>query len=310
MADQDNGPQQIDTPPYPGTTRIENGQAFDVAGKALGAVDDNGKATSAAPAFNFGFKPAPAQPEKPASGFDFGFKPEEQKPEESWFHQNVAQPFMNDVHRIKNAILENEGPGWLPYDILTTKMGIKADEKGEFAGLDWNKEIPIPPPATDAEATTMLKVLQQQRAQFAASNHISLDDLNKQNPLTLDDAKKKIDQLRAQQREEEIRSHDYEGDSKRLISPERLMTVQEAKEHPVLYGLLQFTGQLTTEDNALLMLGTAGMGAAAEGAGEGLAFVTKAAQVSPRLGKLAEVVASTPRLMSAYFAGQMAVGTG
>jgi predicted GNAT family acetyltransferase len=45
----DNSPQQIDTPPYPGTTRIENGQAFDVSGKALGAVDDNGKATSAAP---------------------------------------------------------------------------------------------------------------------------------------------------------------------------------------------------------------------------------------------------------------------
>jgi hypothetical protein len=40
-------PQQIDTPPYPGTTKIENGQAFDVAGNVLGGVDDSGKAASA-----------------------------------------------------------------------------------------------------------------------------------------------------------------------------------------------------------------------------------------------------------------------
>ena len=49
-AELDNGPQQLDTPPYPRTSRIENGQAFDIAGKPLGAVDDNGKATGSAPA--------------------------------------------------------------------------------------------------------------------------------------------------------------------------------------------------------------------------------------------------------------------
>ena len=44
----DTGPPQIDTPPYPGTTRIENGQAYDVSGKSLGAVDDNGVAAGTA----------------------------------------------------------------------------------------------------------------------------------------------------------------------------------------------------------------------------------------------------------------------
>lgn len=80
---QDNGPQQINTPPYPGTTKIDSGQAFDVSGKVLGAVDDDGKAAAKPPApprpFDFGFaqaaKPAAtaAQPAQP-SGFDFGFK--------------------------------------------------------------------------------------------------------------------------------------------------------------------------------------------------------------------------------------------
>src|SRR6266446_5798748 len=88
--EQDQSPQQIDAPPYPGTSKIENGQAFDISGKVLGAVDDNGKAVAkqAAPAqaesaFDFGFKPQPAathqaaaQPAAQPSGFDFGFKPQ------------------------------------------------------------------------------------------------------------------------------------------------------------------------------------------------------------------------------------------
>src|SRR6266851_4936421 len=49
---------QINTPPYPGTTRIEDGKAFDVAGKVLGSVDDSGQATSDA---------AQAAPTQPAS---------------------------------------------------------------------------------------------------------------------------------------------------------------------------------------------------------------------------------------------------
>src|SRR5712664_4077582 len=91
VEEQNNEPQQLDKPPYPNTSKIENGQAFDVAGKVLGAVDDNGQAVTkpAAPpqaesAFDFGFKPQPAathaaaQPTQAAaqpSGFDFGFKP-------------------------------------------------------------------------------------------------------------------------------------------------------------------------------------------------------------------------------------------
>src|SRR5690242_14036044 len=34
-----NGPAQIDKPPYPNTTRIENGVAYDASGKAIGKVD-------------------------------------------------------------------------------------------------------------------------------------------------------------------------------------------------------------------------------------------------------------------------------
>src|SRR6266481_5134397 len=85
--EQDQSPQQIDTPPYPGTSKIENGQAFDISGKVLGGVDDNGQPKQAVPApaggtFDFGFKPQSAvthQAAQPAqeqpSGFDFGFKP-------------------------------------------------------------------------------------------------------------------------------------------------------------------------------------------------------------------------------------------
>lgn len=86
--EQDQGPQQLDKPPYPNTSKIENGQAFDVSGKVLGGVDDSGQAKQATPApaggaFDFGFKPQPAethaaQPTQAAeqpSGFDFGFKP-------------------------------------------------------------------------------------------------------------------------------------------------------------------------------------------------------------------------------------------
>jgi hypothetical protein len=88
VEEQDQGPQQLDKPPYPGTSKIENGQAFDVAGKVLGGVDENGQPKQTAPeptgpAFDFGFKPQPAethaaQPAQAAeqsSGFDFGFKP-------------------------------------------------------------------------------------------------------------------------------------------------------------------------------------------------------------------------------------------
>ena len=44
----DNGPPRLDTPPYPNASRIENGQAFDIEGKVLGAVDDEGKAADSA----------------------------------------------------------------------------------------------------------------------------------------------------------------------------------------------------------------------------------------------------------------------
>jgi len=46
-----DGPStDIQKPPYPGATRIENGTAFDVSGKPLGAVDENNLPKAAAPA--------------------------------------------------------------------------------------------------------------------------------------------------------------------------------------------------------------------------------------------------------------------
>src|SRR5271167_4902172 len=42
-------------------------------------------------------------------------------PEEKSFYQKYIQPipdqFMNDAKRVKDAVLANEGPGWLPWDI-------------------------------------------------------------------------------------------------------------------------------------------------------------------------------------------------
>src|SRR5579859_2531022 len=133
---QDKGPQQIDTPPYPGTTKIDNGQAFDVAGKPLGAVDESGKPISAptqavpASGFNFGFKPtaapaqaAPAASASPASGFDFGFKPVEQKPENAAYTslKKFASAFNltltgtesgEDLRKKVSDIVQSQPPGW------------------------------------------------------------------------------------------------------------------------------------------------------------------------------------------------------
>lgn len=293
----DSGPDQIDVSgKFPGATRVENGVAYDVAGKALGNVDVEGSAQAHQPApdpfaalgATSAPKPQAAPGKDPFEEMGAVAAPSAQpKPEEGWFHQNVTQPFMNDVHRVKNAILENTGPGWLPYDVLT-KMGVKADTAGEFAPIDWAKEVPVPPPATDAEAAAAI----QNKATLPRPTGGFV-------PKTVEEAKKGIDYLRSQQRAEQIYSKEYEakGES-RLVSPERLMTAQEAKDNPVLYGLLHFAGQMTTEENAMIMVGTQGLG-----------FVGEAAKVSPQLGALAKFVAATPRMVSAYFAGQMAIGT-
>jgi predicted GNAT family acetyltransferase len=295
MADptQDSGPNQIDiSKQFPGATRVENGVAYDVSGKALGNVDVD-KAAQPAGSDPFAAMGATAAPKPtPATKDPFAelgaTEAPAPKPEESWWHQNVAGPFMNDVHRIKNSILDNEGPGWGPYDLLT-KMGVKRDTTGPFAGIDWNKEIPTPAPATDAEAEAAIK--NKAVLPGMAGGYI---------PKTVEEAKKGIDYLRSQQRLEQISSHEYEQKGEnRIVSPERLMTAQEAKDHPVLYGLLHFSGQLTTPENAMIMAGTGGLG-----------FVSDAAAVSPALGALAKTVAATPRMVSAYFAGQMAIGAG
>src|SRR5579859_4901096 len=132
---QDNGPQQIDTPPYPGTTKIDSGQAYDVAGKPLGAVDESGKPISApaqaapAAAFNFGFKPtaAPAQAAvptaAPTAGFNFGFKPVEQKPENPAYTslKKFASAFnltlsgsenFDDLKKKVSDFVQAQPPGW------------------------------------------------------------------------------------------------------------------------------------------------------------------------------------------------------
>jgi hypothetical protein len=70
-----------------------------------------------------------------------------------------------------------------------------------------------------------------------------------------------------------------------LISPEEAMTPMEQREHPVLTGLGEVAGSMTSPQNAALIAGTAGLGSLPGAA-----------------GKLA------PRLVSAYFTAQMIHG--
>jgi hypothetical protein len=62
---QDNEPDQITRPSqYPTTTRIEDGVAYDIAGKKLGPVDEKQAASQPTQPFNFGF----------GEKHDFGFE--------------------------------------------------------------------------------------------------------------------------------------------------------------------------------------------------------------------------------------------
>jgi len=305
MADpeQAQGPStDIQTPQqFPTATRIEDGVAYDITGKKLGTVSDS---ETAQPASKSKFDPnAPIQaldnaqpkvkfdPNAPIQALDQTdnkpkFNPNAPiQPEEGWFHQNIVAPLADAARRVKNVVLANEGPGWAPYDILT-KFGVKADP-----GVDWNKKIPMPPAATDEEARAWIQEMSAKRSA----------EVNRDAPISLEVAKRHIDEGRAVNRMEQVRASQYsngtEGETS-LLSPERLLTPAEAEEHPILYGLGKMAGSLTTQENLMIMAGTQGLG-----------FLGEAAQVAPKLGALGKLVAATPRLVSAYFAGQMALGT-
>jgi len=184
--------------------------------------------------------------------------------EPGWFHENVVAPLTDAASRLKRVVLENEGPGWLPYDIAQ-KFSPKS----------------VPPPATDAEATARL----QARNASTAPDQIEIE-------------KQHIDHQRAMAPFEERNAKEYAEGGTRLLSPEKWMTAEEKKDNPVLYGLARIAGSLTSQENLMIMAGSQGLG-----------FVGKAAAQVPKLGALAKLVAATPRLVSAYFAGQMAIGT-
>lgn len=311
MADPEkdqSGMSDIQTPSqYPTASKIEDGIAYDISGKKLGPVSGMETAPSS---LKFKFDPnAPIQaldnaspkpkfdPNAPIQALDQTEKPRFEgaaitfdpnapiQPEEGWFHQNVVAPLADAARRVKNTVLANEGPGWLPYDILT-KFGVKADP-----GIDWNKKVPMPLPATDAEAQAWIQEMSAKRS----------PQVNRDFPISLETAKKHIDEGRAVNRMEQVRSQQYSGGAEgetTLLSPERLFTPEEAEQHPILYGLMKMSGSLTSQENMLIMAGSGGLG-----------FLGEAAATAPKLGAVGKLVAATPRLVSAYFAGQMAIGT-
>jgi len=287
MADPEqvqSGPQtDIQTPSqYPTATKIEDGIAYDISGKKLGPVSDM---ETAPPASRPKFDPtAPIQaldnaqpkvkfdPNAPIQALDQTdtkpkFDPNAPvQPEEGWFHQNIVAPLTEAARRVKNAVLDNEGPGWLPYDIAQ-----KFTDKT------------VPPAATNEEAVARLKA----RNASTEPDQVAIE-------------KQHIDRSRADAQFEARNAKEYAEGGTRLLSPEKLFVSSAGvkEDYPILYGLARMAGSLTSEENLMILAGTQGLG-----------FLGEAAQVAPQLGMLGKVVAATPRLVSAYFAGQMAVGT-
>ncbi len=263
------------------------------AGKQLGLAPDNIQKDNTAPImpaqqssgpFDFGFKTPEQKPPDstqssapaPTTGFDFGFKsvePVKKQEPQGWFHENVVAPLSNAAAKLKDVVLENEGPGWLPYDIA------------HHFGYDTK---PVPPPATDQEATARLR----SRIQAGENQNPQFDQQ------TIDSEKRQIDRIRADASSEQRNAKQYSEGGTRLLSPEKLLTPEEKRDNPYLYGVLRVAGSLTDQDNLLLMAGSMGLGT-----------VAGAASTVPKLGVLQGAVAAVPRIVSAYFAGQMAIGT-
>src|SRR5208282_513374 len=275
-----------------GTTGVDNGVAHTISGKPVGPASESKPAFDPSKPVDMpqGSKPA-FNPSKPIEKLTSGkpaYDPSKPldapvtQPDESWW-----DPIASMGKRIKNTVLANAStePGSLGH--LLGKIGLKADTDEE---IDWAKEIPVPPPASDADAQQQLKQMQAKQS----------PDVRRDYPLTLDDAKKKIDYDRNQARLEQIAAHQYEQHSEvQILTPERLMTKQQQKENPVLYGALHLVGSLTNEQNTEILMSTQGLG-----------FLGEAAAISPKLGVAATAVASIPRAVSLYFSGTMAIGAG
>ena len=148
-------------------------------------------------------------------------------PKEGWFHANVTGPIADVAKRFKDAVLEGEGPGFLPYDI------------NQYFN-------PTPPPAaaTDEEAAARLK------ARNAAVN-----------PTEIQRERDTIDKMRADSHIEQRNAKIYaNGGEAKLISPEKFLNADERKQYPYAYGILRAVGGLTTQDNAEIMIGSQGLG--------------------------------------------------
>jgi hypothetical protein len=180
-----------------------------------------------------------------------------------FIQQSIIGPLARGAQRIKEAVLESEGPGNAPYDVNQLF-----------------NPTPAPPAATDQEAIARLK-----------ARNASTD------PQQVELEKQQIDKMRSDRQFEVRNAKEYAEGGTQLVRPEKLLTKEEAREHPVLYGLARVAGSLTTKENAALLVGSGGLG-----------YLGSAAAASPTLGMLGQLVSKAPQLVSAYFALSMGKG--
>lgn len=271
--------------------------------------------TAAAPATQ---SAAPAPTQVNMGGKDYSIEPAPQKLSESlapaqdqdWFKANAPAPTQTaqsatqgsqsskDIqknmslidsvkHRVKHAILDNEGPGWLPYDVMTKLGWDKKDALDQAEIAEHNRKFEEGLKSTQGEVTD-----EEAKQHFKKAN----PDLATQTPSSeaIERTKAQIKQDRAQSF---YRDKFEDPGELRAISPEKILTDDEKKNNPVLYGILHAAGGLTTQENAEIMAGSQGLG-----------FFSEAAAVTPKLGILANAVSKLPRIVSLYFAGQMGKG--
>jgi hypothetical protein len=280
-----------------GTTSIKDGIAYDVSGKPLGRANiPNDQPAPKDDSFFQQLGGKPVQPAestapkddsffqqlggKPVQAIDQNAELEKQGfavpgPQHNWLYNNIGAGLYNDAKRVKDALLANEGPGWFPYDIA--------------------QKFSPPPPikeATDEEAIARLKA----RNASTAPDQVEIE-------------KEHINRARHDAPFEERNAKAYSQGEQRLISPEAAMTVDERKAHPILYGALRAVGNLTTEDNAMLFMGSGGANELAELAKISPALAAPGISLGDAaLRTVGSALTKLPRAISLYFAGGMAHG--
>src|SRR6266436_3917910 len=164
--------------------------------------------------------------------------------------------FGRQLDRVKHAVVDNEGPGWLPYDAY---MRFHPEE-------DPLRTSNIAKPS-DAEI--------KQRLQSRNAS---------QDPTTFESERNLV---MRQRQEKALLEKQPEGEA-RLVSPEKFLTADEKKNNPILYGILHAAGGLSTQDNMEIMAGSGGLGFF----GEAAAVTPKLGMLATAISKLPQVVSA------------------